>query len=112
MASKSFRVAGGVLRNGVLIKDAHQNMARAGAPKKLTTPAITPGMRRTTTGALHPYLHSRPIDDETADKFSHGKQVAVHPAMRSRTSRGVDGDGFEHLQKAGRLGAPVGGWKR
>jgi hypothetical protein len=71
-------------------------------------------MHRATTGTVHPYLHGQAVDDETCDKLHVGKQVPIHSGMTSKTleHRGKDGDGFEHLQKAGRLGAPVGGYKR
>jgi hypothetical protein len=104
MASKSYRVAGGVLRNGVLIKDA-QNLARAGASKSLTPPTITPGMVAPKGATPLAFVGGkRPLDDETCDKLHIGKQVPVAFGQRSRTDRGSTADGFEHLQRAGRLG--------
>ena len=62
------------------------------APKKLTEPKLAPGMHRVTTGALHPYLHSRPLNDETADKLGYGVTVPVHNGMGTKTPehRGAD----------------------
>lgn len=86
--------------HGQLIRDA--NIARDGAPKRLTAPAPGPGMHRVTTGGLHPYLHGQSVDDSTCDKLCMGKQVPVHSGMGSKTmsTRGTDGDGFGHLQTA------------
>jgi hypothetical protein len=104
--SKSYRVAGGIIRNGALIRDAHQNMARAGAPKKLTPPTVHPGFSTAPKGAtpLAFVGGKRPLDDESCDKLHIGKQVSVAFGQRSRTDRGATADGFEHLQRAGRLG--------
>jgi hypothetical protein len=112
--SKSYRVPGGVFRNGVLIKDAHQNIARAGGKEKSSAAApIHPGMVATKGATPLAFVGGkRPLDDESCDKLHIGKQVPVAFGQRSRTERGSVADGFEHLQKAGRMGAPVGGWKR
>ncbi len=59
---------------------------RNGAAKRLTNPAPAFGMQRQTKGALHPHLHGRPIDDETADKLcSTGQNVKTHPGMFSHS---------------------------
>jgi hypothetical protein len=96
----------GVFRNGAYIP----HVARDGRPKKLTVPEITRGMKRQTQGKIHPYLHSRPVDDETCDKLSqNARTVPVHPGMTSKIQRDTD-RGPDHasavLQEAGRLGRP------
>lgn len=113
--SKSYRVAGGVIRNGALIRDAHQNIARSGGKEKSSSAAapIHPGMVAPKGATPLAFVGGkRPLDDESCDKLHIGKQVPVAFGQRSRTDRGSTADGFEHLRKAGRLGAPVGGWKR
>jgi hypothetical protein len=60
----------------------------------------------------------RPLDDEPNDKsFLNGKTVPIHNGMGSETPehRGADygpDHGSDVLREAGRLGAPVGGWKK
>jgi hypothetical protein len=94
--NKSYRVAGGILRNGVLLRDPRNDMARsAGAPKRLATPTAVVG-QASRTRPSHAYLHGQAVDDEVCDKRSTGKQVPVHPGMASRTN----GDGPELLRQA------------
>jgi hypothetical protein len=122
------KVAGGVITNGIYrpYGQAHKNFARNGAPKRLTVPALATGMHRATQGELHPYLHGQAVDDETADKLCHGKgNVPAHPGMKQSYHGAVSTSGYSTrlaeetpgqsdrvLQEAGRMGAPVGGWKR
>jgi hypothetical protein len=98
---------GGVMRHGQLI-GGHANLARAGAPKRLAVPAITPTMRRISTGDISPFHHGVAVMDECntpVDKTFVGSQVPVHPGMGTKTpqSRGKDGDGFDVLRKAGAM---------
>ena len=103
--SKSYRVAGGILRNGVLVRDAHQNIARAGADKKLTSPAPAYGAVSPKAGPLAFVGGKRPLDDEPNDKLT-GKSSPIHNGMGSETPehRGAD-YGLDHgssiLQRAG-----------
>jgi hypothetical protein len=82
------------------------NIARDGSAKCLTDPAITPGMRRQTSGELHPYLHGQTLDDSAPDKRV--APIAPHPGTPSRADRGnlVEGAGTEVLNSAARLGKP------
>jgi len=93
--SKSYACAnGGTMRHGQLI-GGHNNLARAGAPKKLTVPKLATGMMRVTTGDISPYHHSVAVMDEPmTTKISQGRQVGVHRGMQSREQRGANGDGF------------------
>jgi hypothetical protein len=89
-------------------------IAREGAPKRLTVPALATGMVRQTKPS-HEFLHGAPLDDEPLQKNWHGKgNVPTHAGMTkqqvSNTAGSPKGDAM--LQEAGRLGAPVGGWKR
>ena len=95
----------GVFKNGAFLP----HIARDGAPKKLTTPAPAYGLKRTTQGALHPFLHGQSVNDETLEKNWSGKQVPVHPGMGSKSPahRGKDADGFAILEEAGHLGRPA-----
>jgi hypothetical protein len=65
------------------------DMARRADGKVLPTPQIAHGMKRVTSGALHPYLHGQPLNDESEPKLS-GRNVPTHPHMQSRTQRGTD----------------------
>ena len=73
-----------IVRNGMMIA----NPARNGRPKKtVVKPALTHGdNKRQTVGDLHPYLHSRPVDDEVCEKLhlmgtavpiAHGMMLAI-----------------------------------
>jgi hypothetical protein len=111
--SKSFRVADGVIRNGQLIKDSHANMARAGAPKAVTVPALAYGQTRQTQGTLSPLHHGVAIQDEPmTTKSGHtGKAVPIHNGMNTKTpeARGAD-YGPDHGSKI--LGdAGPGSWR-
>ena len=91
------------------------NLARDGAAKRLTTPAITHGMVRQSAPS-HAYLHGQAVDDEVNDKNFVGKgNVETHPEMFShpKSNRGDrlrgthDRDaGNKLLHEAGRLGNP------
>ncbi len=91
-----------IFRNGMMIS----NSARNGAPKKLTMPPPAHGMKRATSGDLHPYLHGQALKDEPNTPLVRQKQVPVHPGMGSATPkhRGTEGDGSATLEAAGRLG--------
>ena len=56
-----------IFRNGMMIA----NPARNGRPKNtVVKPALThEANKRQTVGDLHPYLHSRPVDDEVCEKL-------------------------------------------
>jgi hypothetical protein len=90
---------GSTLAHGQIVR----NVARDGAPKRLTDPTPGVGMKRQTTGDLHPYLHGQSVDDTASDKLCMGQQVPVHSGMGSKTmsTRGTDGDGFGILGDAG-----------
>jgi hypothetical protein len=118
MKKNSHKIAGGFLTHGALIRDpklapslygaAHGNMARAGAPKRLTSPAPAYGQKRQTAGPLHPFLHGQAVNDETAGKLCHGKSSAIHNGIGSESPehRGAD-YGLDHgstiLQRGGTL---------
>lgn len=96
---RSYAVAGGHICNGAFLPHAHGDLARAGSPKKLNPQIASHGMARQTDGkALSPYHHGVKLCDEpnTAGKLSEGKQVTVHPSMKSQTA----GNGFDVLRKA------------
>lgn len=60
---------------------ADNNLARNGAPKKITTPEIAHGMTRQSKPS-HEFLHGAPIDDEPVEKNWAGKgNVPTHPGM-------------------------------
>jgi hypothetical protein len=92
------------------LNSTYENIARSGAAKKLTDPAIKEGMTRQTSGEPHPSLHSQPIDDEVPQKSYVGKEVPLnpgtHPSLTKSTQRGnrIDGEGSAQLQSAARLG--------
>lgn len=85
-----------------------EGMARDGAPKRLTDPAIAPGMKRATSGGLHPYLHGQAVNDKALEKSWSGKgNVPVHPGMTSKQKASVHpiaNDGNAILQEAATLG--------
>jgi hypothetical protein len=92
--SKSFAVAGGMIRNGVFLPHPHGDLARAGAKKSLTSPAITHGMVRQTKGTQSAYHHGVAVQDEpmTVKTGCTGKSVPIHNGMRTKTpeARGAD----------------------
>lgn len=98
--TKRYAVAGGYISNGAFIPHVHQNMARAGAPKRLDPVLTVPGQKRQTKPS-HEFAHGAPLDDEPNSKLSAGKQVAIHPGMKSRQQRGAEANGFDTLRKAG-----------
>ncbi|WP_298107428.1 hypothetical protein [Bradyrhizobium sp.] len=100
--------------NGNRIQNGQLNLARdSGKPKKVGAVPISRGMKRQTTGAIHPYLHGQSIDDETAGKLS---QTALSPnihdgmgtSAKHAHQRGIVAhveDASKHLRAAGRLSA-------
>lgn len=89
------------------------NLARDGAPKKITTPEIAHGMTRQTKPS-HEFLHGSPIDDEPVQNSWGGKgNVPTHPGMVTQPKSNA-GDrlrgthdreaGNAILQEAARLG--------
>jgi hypothetical protein len=85
--AKMRKLSGGYSLNlhGQLIKE---NIARDGAAKRLTTPAITPGMRDVSAKG-HPLAFvggKRPLDDAPNDKLCmDGKSAPIHNGMASST---------------------------
>lgn len=78
-----------------------------GAPKRLADPhALTYGADKRVTKPSHQWAHGAPLDDEPMQKTYEGRQVPVHPSMKSRGQRGQEADGFAMLDEAGRLGRP------
>ncbi len=62
------------------------NIAREGAEKKLTTPAIAHGQKRQTAPS-HDWLHGAPIDDEPNTPLapkSYESRVPIHPGMTNK----------------------------
>jgi hypothetical protein len=105
------KLRGGVIQNGQYAK----TMARNCDLKQFKTPAVTAGMKRQTTGALHPYLHGQAATDATREKNFDGKgNVPTHPGMTTTT---VNDDRFRGshdpqsgktvFEEAGRLGRPT-----
>jgi hypothetical protein len=91
---------GGVMSNGAYIAPSHKNMARAGAPKKLDPVTPVPGMVRQTKPSAE-FLHGAPLQDEpNTPKLREGKQVPLHPSMKSDQQRGAEANGFDTLRKA------------
>jgi hypothetical protein len=66
-----------------------RNLARDGAEKKLTVPAIVAGQKRQTTGELHGHLHGQAVDDAVPVK-TFSKPVPLHPSTTARQRAGVD----------------------
>jgi hypothetical protein len=98
--SKRYAVAQGYITStGAFIPHGHRDLARAGKAKALTAPAIVAGQKRQTKPS-HEFLHGQALDDETCDKLHVGKQVPIHPGMKSRSARGKEADGFDVLRKA------------
>jgi hypothetical protein len=97
---------GMILRHGQIIKP---NIARDGAPKKLTTPALAHGAKnRIAEHTLKPNF-SNPLDDEKLEKnFRNGKHSPVHPGMWTQTpehrAKDEPGCGSAMLQSAARFG--------
>jgi hypothetical protein len=105
---------GSTMNHGAIFRDA--NLARNGSPKRLTDPALVPGAKRQTKGSLHPYLHGTRLCDEpnNPDKLT-SSPVPVHPGMTSKQVANVHlvaNDPNAVLQEAGRLGRPVGGYRK
>ena len=101
------KLPNGVLANGQL------NIARdGGRAKNVGAVPISHGMKRQTTGALHPHAHGQTIDDEPMVKSFHtGRSVAVHDGMATHEGtareRGIVAhveDGSKHLRAAAVLG--------
>jgi hypothetical protein len=92
-----------------------------GKPKTATTttPAITPGMR-SRIAPSHEFAHGAPLNDEPLQKNWEGKgNVPTHPGMVTTPARDDPHRGTHNpqlgnavLKEAGRLGVPVGGYKR
>jgi hypothetical protein len=83
--------------------------ARRNDSKVVATPEIAHGMKRQTQGALHPFNHGRPLDDEPLQKtWSNGKSVPIHDGMGTKSephTRGIVAhveDGSKHLRQASR----------
>lgn len=98
--SKRYAVAGGYLIGGAFVPHAHLDIARAGKAKRSDPVLTVPGQKRQTKPS-HEFAHGAPLDDEPNIKLSEGKQVPVHPSMKSREQRGAIADGFDTLRKAG-----------
>jgi hypothetical protein len=101
--NKKYAVAGGYLIGGAFVPHAHLDVARAGKAKRSDPVLTVPGQRRQTK-ASHLFQHGAPapLDDEpnTVAKLSEGRQVPVHPSMKSRQQRGAEANGFDTLKKA------------
>jgi hypothetical protein len=94
------------LNSSSLPKDP-PNLARDGAKKLLTDPAIVAGQKRQTTGELAAYHHGVSVDDEPNTTKSYESKTPIHPGMTARQKAGVDpvaDSGSEILKAAGRLG--------
>jgi hypothetical protein len=121
MANSGIKLpSGGVLRHGVLDNTGaslyganHGNMARTGAPKALTVPAIVAGQTRQAKPS-HEFLHGAPLNDEPLQKNWEGNgSVKASWDMKDANGNGVDNALAKGiLDGAGRLGAPRGGHKR
>ncbi|SRR5579871_2028390 len=107
--NKPIKVATGVIQHGQL----RLNIARdGGKPKNVGAVPISHGMKRVTADALHPYLHSQAVDDETAIKLSqNGRSVPIHDGMGTSAKhahqRGIVAhveDASKHLAAAAQLG--------
>jgi hypothetical protein len=67
---------GATIQHGMLWADP-----RNGAPKKLTVPKISPGMKsQTRSGGVHAYLHGQCQDDSVPAKTYTTVEVPLHPA--------------------------------
>src|SRR5579872_6280979 len=100
--------------NGNRISNGQMTIGRDPRKPKHTGPVpISHGMKRQTTGALHPYAHGQALDDEPmAKSFDTGRSVPIHDGqathMRTAHERGwapQPGDASKHLRAAGRLSA-------
>jgi hypothetical protein len=97
--SKAYAVAGGFLSsNGFFTPHAHGDIARAGAPKRLTDPLTVPGQRRQTKPS-HAFIGGAALDDEVCDKLHVGKQAPLAFGMKSSQQRGAEANGFDTLRK-------------
>jgi hypothetical protein len=84
---------GGVIRSGQYLRraglDAPAGFGRDGKPKKAvtTTPAITPTMRRVTTGTPSAYHHGVTEQDLplVGNTKVTGQNVSTHPSMTRQT---------------------------
>ena len=81
--TKTYSVAGGLIRNGVFLP--HGGLGRNGAAKKLTDPSPAHGMRRTTRQTQSAYHHGVAVQDEplTTKISQSGKAVPIHNGMGS-----------------------------
>jgi hypothetical protein len=90
-----------------------KNLARDGASKKLTDPAIVQGQKRQTTGDLAPYHHGVALDDTPNTVKNHEKPVGFHMGVSDKQiiefSRGSTAS--QVLEEASNLGRPGGGEK-
>jgi hypothetical protein len=68
------------------------NLARDGAQKNIKAAPITPGMKRQTTGELHPYLHGQCVEDEPLQK-TYESPATVHPATTAKQRAAVHPNG-------------------
>lgn len=86
------------------------NIARSGAPKRTVDAPISPGMKRQTSGELHPYLHGVTVEDEpNVPLKSHERAIPLHPSTPARVAAAVHpvaNDPGEILRDAARLGRP------
>jgi hypothetical protein len=102
-------------------RSAPPMFGRVGKPKALTVPAITHSMRRASTGKLSAYHHGIAQRDEPLEgnKTYEKGALPIHPGMVTEPvsddrMRGTHDPqrARDVLDEAGRLGAPVGGYRK
>jgi hypothetical protein len=118
------KIPAGTLANGQIQlhrvgRDAAPGAFRKFGEKSLPSPAPAHGMKRVTSPS-HEFLHGQAVNDEALEKNFVGKgNVPTHPGMFTKSvpddpHRGSHDPklGNAILAEAGRLGAPVGGYKK
>jgi hypothetical protein len=84
-----------------------EGFARTGAPKNIPDAPISPGMKRQTSGELHPYLHGQPLNDEAETPMkSYGVVAPVAHGMtdKQRADHASGPSGNEVMLDAASLG--------
>jgi hypothetical protein len=118
------KIPAGTLANGQIQlnrvgRDAAPGAFRKFGEKVLPAPAPAHGMKRVTSPS-HEFLHGQAVNDEAMQKTYEGTgNVPTHPGMVTQPVlddkyRGSHNPqlGNAILAEAGRLGAPVGGYKK
>jgi hypothetical protein len=103
------KLPNGQIQNGQYSK----LMARDNRMKTFREPALAHGMKRVTTGDVHPWLHGQAADDRTREKDFKASNVPTHPGMvttphESDRLRGVHNpqEGNAVFADAAKLGNP------